>query len=462
MATPDSPHGGPAPGFGTGTRRDFAHLLDEAPWSTYQKLMLALLAMVFAVDGLANQSLGIAVPSLIEDWGVPADAFSLVTAANLTGVALGSIVGGLLGDKIGRRSALICAVLVFGVMTAAGALASSPGTLTGIRFIDGLGIGAAIPNGAALIAEITPRNKRGSAIAIGMVFIPFGGILAGAIGATVLEAFGWKAVMLLAGALPILLALLFVFALPESPSFLLRSGRSDALERLLTRCGIAFTPGEQFAEDQSERGLTAPLRVLLADGVRRNTFLMWTGFFTCLMASYTIFSWVPTMLRTLDFSLTMTSLGITTFHVGGMVGALFSGWLIDKRGFRQSHLGLALVATVLASTLSIMLGADLLAAVLILPIMMTLGFCMAGLHNTLYTLAATSYPTSARATGVGVASAVGRIGAVLSSFTGVQSLNLGGSFGFFGVIAVLTLICGISGWMVHASYARPQRESALA
>jgi AAHS family 4-hydroxybenzoate transporter-like MFS transporter len=185
--------------------------------------------------------------------------------------------------------------------------------------------------------------------------------------------------------------------------------------------------------------------VLLAPGVRNRTLLLWSGFFTCLMASYTIFSWVPTMLHTLGFDLTMTSLGITAFHCGGVVGALFSGVALDRKGFRTTHMGLAAAATVLAVSLAGMLSQETFSTLVVLPVMMLLGFCMSGLHNTLYTLAACTYPTAARATGVGVASAVGRLGAVLSSFTGVLSLDWGGSLGFFGGVAALLALCAISG-----------------
>ncbi len=441
---------GPAPGFSSGAPRDLAHMLDESRWSGFQKLVLAFLAMVFAVDGLANQSLGIAMPALIEDWGLAKDAFATVGAANLTGVAIGPVLGGLVGDRIGRRGALIGAVLLFGLMTAAGALTANPMQLMVVRFVDGLGIGAAIPNGAALISEFTPRNRRGRAIAIGMVFIPVGGILAGGLGASVLEVLGWKAVMLVAGALPVVLALAFFLFLPESPSFLLRAGKRDTLNKVLRRCRIDHQPGEDYVIPPMEKSVRAPLRILVTDDLRRKTFLMWLGFFTCLMASYTIFSWVPTMLHTLEFSLTMTSLSITPFHSGGMVGALFSGWLLDKSGFSRTHFGLAMVATGLAAALAAVLGGGINEVVLVLPLMMALGFCMAGLHNTLYTLAATAYPTSARATGVGVASAVGRIGAVLSSFTGVISLNIGGSFGFFALVAILLAVCGVAGLLVRS------------
>lgn len=445
---------------GTGTvSRDLATAINDADWSPYQKALLASFALVFAVDGLANQSLGIVLPALIEDWGNPRAAFAPVAAANLVGVALGSILGGLLGDRIGRRWALISAVFLFGIMTFAGGLTHNTTQLMIIRLIDGIGIGAAIPNGAALIAEFTPQRRRGRAIAIGMVFIPIGGIIAGALGASMLEVLGWRWLFFLAGCLPIIVAFAFIAFLPESPSFLLREGKHDALAKLLKRCRINYDLSHRFHPPEPATTVTAPLRLLLGPDLRHQTILLWGGFFTCLMASYTIFSWVPTMLHTLGFDLTMTSLGITTFHMGGVVGALISGVLLDRHGFSRTHMALAGGAATLAFILAIMLGQEVVSALIILPVMVALGFCIAGLHNTLYTLAATAYPTAARATGVGVASAVGRLGAVLSSFTGVISLDLGGSFAFFAIVAVLLALCGISGWAARPSRLARQRLS---
>lgn len=429
--------------------RDLAATIDAASWSAYQKALLACLALVFAVDGLANQSLGIALPALIADWGVQRAAFAPVTAANLGGVALGSVLGGMLGDRIGRRWVLIGAIFLFGLMTAASGLAQDSTQLLIIRFFDGIGIGSAIPNGAVLITEFTPARRRGRAIAIGMVFIPIGGIIAGGLGVLVLSVLGWQSLFFIAGALPILLAVAFSMFLPESPSFLLGAGRHDELRRLMNRCGIHCRKQDRFIIERADATDVPLLRVLLSPTLWRGTLLLWASFFTCLMASYTIFSWVPTMLHTLGFGLTMASVGIMTFHGGGVIGALYSGVLLDKRGFSFAHISLAAAASVIAALLTLMLGVNLLSAAVILPMMLALGFCIAGLHNTLYTLAATTYPTTARATGVGTASAVGRLGAVLSSFTGVLSLDLGGSAAFFGCIATLLALCGLCGVRVR-------------
>ncbi|MBC2778913.1 MFS transporter [Parasphingopyxis sp. GrpM-11] len=413
---------------------------------------------------MANQSLGIALPALIADWGVARSAFAPVAALNLAGVAIGTVVGGMLGDRFGRRIGVILAILLFGIMTAAGAFVQNIEMLMAVRFLDGLGIGAAVPNGAALITEFTPLRRRSRGIAIGMVFIPIGGIIAGAAGASVLPHWGWRTLFLVAGSLPIMLALIFAKTLPESPRILARDPkRQGQLVALMGRMGISAPAGAQFAANAEDaHHARAPLSALFGRGRWRDTLLLWTGFFTCLLASYTIFSWVPTMLSSMDFSLTLASTGITAFHMGGVIGCLTCGLLIDRFGSRWSHIGMcgggSIVAVLLAVTVQ---NADL--QILTFALIMVEGFFVAGLHNSLYTLAANLYGPDARATGIGSASAFGRLGAVLSSYTGVHSLEMFGTTGFFVTVAITLGLCMISGGAIRRQVvgeARPIRPAS--
>ncbi len=323
---------------------DLGILLDTAPWSTYQKWVLGLSAIAFAVDGLANQVLGVAIPSLVAAWGVPRAEFASVAAAGLLGVALGTVGGGVLGDRIGRRWGLIAAMTLFGLATVATSLVHGVDALMALRFLDGLGIGGAIPSGAALISEFTPHRRRSRAIALGMVFIPVGGFLAGTLGSIILPGLGWRAYFLAAGILPLVAAVLFLFLLPESPRFMrLRQARKGELLTLLGRFGHRFESDTEFVDHtddaQAER---APVKALLGPKVLRNTLGIWGAFFFCLMASYTMFSWVPTMLAGLHFDSVVTSIAISAFNFGGMLGGASCGFLIEKYGSRRSLTVLAL------------------------------------------------------------------------------------------------------------------------
>ncbi len=438
---------------------DLDEMLDGGRWSGFQKRLLVLAALTFAVDGLANQVLGLALPSLIRDWGLSRVAFAPVAALGLVGVAVGTAVGGVLGDKFGRRSGLIGSVLLFGVMTAATATAHGLGQLTWLRFLAGLGIGGAIPNGAALIAEFTPAPHRSFAIAAGMVFIPIGGVLAGAIGTYVLPLAGWRGIFLISGILPMVLGTLFLVLLPESPRFLARRPRRHGqLIRLLIRCGHAVDGTSTFVSEQARRP-RASVAALLGRGMRLDTLALWAAFFFCLLASYTMFSWVPTMLMGQGFSLRATSVGMTAFNIGGMIGGVSGGWLIGRFGSRIAVLGVAAGATVGAIALGLLPidphhGFSPALAALVIE-----GFFVGGLNNGMYTLAAFMYPAFVRATGVGAASAIGRIGAVLSSFTGVLTLRLAGASGYFIVIALATGISFLATSLIRGHI--PRRGARL-
>jgi len=415
-------------------RIDVTRSLEDGAWSPFQKIVLALAALAFTVDGLANQVLGLALPALIRDWGLARQAFAPVAALGLVGVALGTALGGLLGDRYGRRAGLIGSLLLFGVMTAVAAGARSLDALLALRFLAGLGIGGAIPNGAALIFELTPVRLRGAAIALSMTFVPVGGVVSGLLGAWVLPRWGWRALFLVSGALPVLLAIAFVFVLPESPRFLARLPRHRAaLLALLRRCGQHIDASSELIAERA-RAVHAPLAELFGAELLHDTLALWVAFFFCLLASYSLFSWVPTLLMGAGFPLSMTSLGMTAFNLGGMIGGVAGGWLIACLGSRAAVLGLAGAASLGAVALGV-LPLDVHAIRLAMLALLIEGFFIGGLHNGLYTVAAFLYPPFARATGIGAASGTGRIGAVLSSFTGVLALQLGGSSGYFWLVA---------------------------
>lgn len=425
-------------------RLDIGAAIDNAPWNAFQKLTLGLIALAFFVDGIANQALGLAIPALVAEWQVSRAAFASVAGAGLIGVTIGAALGGMLGDRFGRRSGLIGSVLVFGAMTFAAAYVDTLNQLLVVRFFDGLGIGAALPNGAALIAELAPKKHRSMAIALGMVWIGVGGLMASLLAAVVLAELGWRGYFMIAGAVPLALTFAFVAWLPESPLFLARRPhRRPALLKLLRRLQIDAAEDCEFVDNTPPHQRT-PLGTLLEAGMRRNTFALWAGFFFCMLGSYTMFSWAPTMLSTRGLDVSQTSFGMSAFNLGGVVGGLLGGWLLDRIGSRVSMLGLAAGAAIGALILGALSLIDSRSFEILLVALLFAGVCLGGLTNGVYALAAHIYPPFAKATGVGAAAAAGRIGAVISSYTGVLALQLGGASGYFLVIAVAEILAFIA------------------
>ena len=139
---------------------DVGAVLDEGRWSLYQKLLVAATAMTIIFDGLDNQLLGAAVPSMMREWSLGRPAFASVLAAALLGMVFGGFIGGYLGDRVGRRAALLTSVVSFGVLTVFVSFATNVNMLMALRFLAGLGLGGAMPNAAALASEYVPLRRR--------------------------------------------------------------------------------------------------------------------------------------------------------------------------------------------------------------------------------------------------------------------------------------------------------------
>ena len=432
-------------------RVDLVGHLDAHRWSGYQKMIVALAALAFASDGIANQLIGIAMPAILGEWAVNRAAMAPVAALGLVGVMLGSALGGMLCDKVGRRLALIGAIALFSIMNMLTALVQNVPMLEVVRFLAGLGIGAAIPSGAALITEVTPRRSRALALALGMMFVGGGGFLAGLLGAAIMPAFGWRALFLISGIGALAVVLLFLFVLPESPGFLAqKDGRHRSIMLFFARCGHPVEDHWVFCEIAADDGKKSGLLTLFRPPYLSQTIGIWLGFFCCLLASYTMFSWLPTMLSVRDFSLRDTSLFMSAYHGGAIFGGLLAGIVMQKYGARVPSMAVAILGAIAVAGLAYL---PLHAAhnLVLIGLLCSAGLLMAGLHNGVYTLAAMAYPSQVRGTGVGAASAFGRLGAVASSYTGVITMGSGGNSFFFVFIAIVLAIATIG-----FSWLRPQ------
>ncbi len=181
---------------------DIGHMLDEGAWTTMQRVVVLIAALSIVLDGFDGQLIGYAIPVLIKEWNVSRGDFAPVVAAGLFGMAFGSAAAGMIADRFGRRLAVICSVLTFGVATMAIGLSQGLGTIALLRFIAGLGIGGALPTSTTMTAEYTPRRFRTIAITATIVCVPLGGMLAGFFAAWILPNFGWRALFMIGGALP--------------------------------------------------------------------------------------------------------------------------------------------------------------------------------------------------------------------------------------------------------------------
>ena len=222
---------------------DVGELLDGSAFTLYQRALVALTALTVIFDGVDIQLLGAALPMIMREWRLSRTAFAPALASGLFGMMIGGALAGVFGDRAGRRRALIVSVLVFGAAAGCAGLSQSVGMLSALRFVAGLGLGGALPNAAALSAEFVPRARRTLAITLTIVCVPLGGTLAALLAIRVLPALGWRAFFEIGGAIPIAMAVLLMWLLPESPRYLAhRTERAAELRALLGRMGHRIDP----------------------------------------------------------------------------------------------------------------------------------------------------------------------------------------------------------------------------
>jgi AAHS family 4-hydroxybenzoate transporter-like MFS transporter len=354
----------------------------------------------------------------------------------------GGALAGLAGDRFGRRNALLGSMAVFGVMTLLMAAVQDITTLAALRFVSGIGLGGAMPNAATLVAEYVPRPQRPMAVTVTIVCVPLGAMLAGLLGSQFLSTTGWRTLFVAGGVVPLVAAAALWRVLPESPRFLARHpARWPELARLARKLGHPVPPDAAF-EDSTERSVArAPISSLFDAEFRRDTIALWVSFGSCLLAVYLGFSWLPTVLAGAGFNASVASNGITAFNLGGVVGALASGAVMSRIGSRAAMLTMSVCAIGGALTLSLM---SISPAAPLAPIMIMLtitGGLINAIQTTMYALATNVYPSAVRATGVGTATAVGRLGAILSGYAGPWALSYRGSASYFMLIAAAMVGC---------------------
>ena len=423
---------------------DVGDILDSARFRGLPLLVMACAVAVMILDGFDIQVMGFAAPALATEWGIGRGALAPAFAASLIGMAVGAFVLGPYGDRRGRRPAILLSVLCFGVGTLATAWAPNLETLIALRFLTGIGLGGALPNATALMAEFAPPKVRGQAIVAAIVGVPIGGMLGASIAAEIIPSLGWRAIFQIGGVLPLGAALVLYFKLPESARFLAtQPGRTIALARILNRIVNAprFNANQTFSvAAQGSSQQRVGLRAVLSRELLQDSLALWIIFITNLFAVYSFYNWASVVLTNIGLDLATAVRGSLVFNTAGVAGSVLASWLIARLGSRwlQAILGLIGVGAMLYVSNLVAAVTSGVGPVPVQAIMTALaigGFCILGVQITMYAVAAHVYPTLCRAAGVGWAVGVGRLGGVLSAFVGGVLMARAGVSAFFIAIA---------------------------
>ncbi|MFB9948272.1 MFS transporter [Rhizobium puerariae] len=395
-------------------------LIDEGRWTSFQTLTVGLCAAVVVLDGFDTQAIAYVAPVLAKSWGLTPAAFGPVFAAGLVGMMVGALSLGPVADRRGRKLAILVSVALMGLFSLATMFATSVEALLALRFLTGLGLGGAMPNVIALSAEYTPARWRSTAVGVMFCGFPFGAVLGGLLAAQIIPAYGWESVFLIGGVVPLLLLLVLVPILPESVRFLVaRRDAGATVARLVARAvpDANVTAETRFETAQkADGGNRAAARAeLFGAGRIAGTFMLWAAFFMNLLMYYFLINWLPLTLQQAGIDLSKAILFTALLNVGGIVGTIVLARVIDRMGsFRILWLVLLSAAVAIAAVgyVGAQGGLPLGIAIFIA------GFCVNGAQNNMNALAAGLYSTPSRATGVGFALGVGRIGSILGPVVG--------------------------------------------
>ncbi len=422
------------------TTIDVGALIENNPLGWFHVTVLLNTCVVMFFEGYDMQVTSYAAPAIIKAWHLSSSYFGPVFGFGLFGNLLGGTALGHLGDRFGRKKVIIGGLLFFGVFTLGAAYATSLTGLLVLRFLAGVGIGVSVPAAIALTVEYAPAYRKATIISILFLGYTLGGTLGGFVAAKLIPLFGWPVVFQLGGVAPIILAIVVVFTLPESVRFLtLRNDRPDQVRAILRKLthDPTIDDGADFIVVE-ERNQGFPVKHLFRKGRAAITILLWIAFASSLLGHYFLTSWLPTILAGAAVPLTYAIIAGALLQGGGGIGGLLICWLSDKK----SILFIALAFCV-ASPLIVLFPWMRSFSLLILAFLV--GFFLVGGQIGLNAIAGTIYPTDIRATGVGWALGIGRIGSILGPVLGgvlishrlpIQSL--------FIYTALVVFICAIT------------------
>jgi AAHS family 4-hydroxybenzoate transporter-like MFS transporter len=396
---------------------DIARLIEERRSRAFLIRLVALSFFIILFDGYDIGAAAFAGPYLVRDWGIANMAeLGPIFSASLFGILFGSPLFGWIGDRYGRKVAIIGSCLAFGIFTLAAVLTTSVPQLIFVRFLAGVGIGGLPPNLIALVAEYAPQRFRATAIIVMFSGITLGGALPGPIASWLAPTYGWQILFYIGGILPIIVACTLAMALPESLKFLVVNARpreriAALVKKIAPEARIDAATRFVLPEEKSYGKFS--LRLLFIDGLAPLTLLLWLLFICNQMAFYFTNSWMPTILTTAHVATSRAALATSLFQVGGTIGGLMLSRPIDLFGLKPVAL-LFLASLPVVGSLGFTTGNE--------PLLMTMaflaGFCLLGLQFGINAVSGMLYPTAFRANGSGWAFAVGRAGSVSGPLIG--------------------------------------------
>lgn len=402
-------------------------------------LLWSFLAMI--ADGYDIAALASAAPQLARTWHVAAKDFAPALSASLFGILFGAPLLGYVGDRFGRKTAIVAGCTIYGLATLATVRATNLDQVVVLRFLAGIGIGGLMPNTISLNAELAPKRLRAALVVLMFTGITIGGGIPGDIQAWLIPQYGWQIMFWIGGLAPLVVAICLLFALPESVKYLASRPQRRA-ELLATvrrlRRDLAISDDARFMIAPAPQASGSGLTQIFSGGLAFVTPILWLCFASALMANYFLNSWLPLIFENSGYTAQQSGIAISCYHYGGTIGGLLVSLVLGRFGFTAIATLFLLAVPAIAA-----IGLPGIAFTTMASAVTLAGFCTLGAQFGNNAASGLLYPTAFRSRGVGWALGVGRFGSVLGPLVGGMLLGKKLPLQQLFIIAAIPMVAGL-------------------
>lgn len=411
----------------------------------FQKRLFVIFGLVWAADAMQVLAIGFSAPSIAASFGITVPQALQTGTLFFLGMLIGAFVFGRLADRIGRRPVLFIAIILDAICGVASAFAPDLQWLLVARFLTGLGVGGTLPVDYAMMAEFLPSDRRGRWLVLLEGFWAVGTVALAllALGAGTQGGEAWRTIFFVTG-LPALIGVVLRFYVPESPLYLNQQGRSDQARKVLQTVAKANGTNVEIPPLVQQKPQRKSISALFSGDLRRRTIFLMLAWMLISVSYYGVFVYLPVKLAADGFGFVRGQVFLVILAIAQLPGYAVAAYGVEKWGRKPTLIGFLLLSAI--GTLAYGLGQT---AEIIVAATLLLSFALLGTWGAIYAFTPEIYPTTLRASGMGMAGSVARFGGLLAP--SIVAPLMTSNFGLaLGVISGLLVVAAVSVWLINA------------